>query len=42
MKEWLKAATPYPGVEAVMYTTWQNNYRDLEAFFKLAKAAGSQ
>ena len=39
VKEWLKAAVPYDGVEAVMYTTWQNNYRDLEAFFKLAREA---
>jgi hypothetical protein len=39
VKDWLKAAAPYEGVEAVMYTTWQNNYRDLETFFKLARGA---
>src|SRR5262245_2388365 len=38
VREWLKAAAPYPGVEAIMYTTWQNNYRDMETFFKLAGA----
>lgn len=37
---WLKAAAPCEGVEAVMYTTWQNNYRDMEPFFKLAGARG--
>lgn len=36
--EWMKAAEPYPGVEAVMYTTWTNNYKDMPAFFKLAGA----
>jgi hypothetical protein len=37
VRDWLKAAEPYSGVEAVMYTTWQNNYRDLEKFMSLAK-----
>lgn len=36
--EWLKAAGPHEGVEAVMYTTWQYNYRDMETFFKLTGA----
>ena len=39
VREWLKAAAPHEGVEAVMYTTWQNNYRDMEAFFKMAREA---
>ncbi len=38
VKEWVKAAAPYEGVEAVMYTTWQNGYADLETFFKAAGA----
>jgi hypothetical protein len=38
IREWLDAAAPFDGVGAVMYTTWQNNYRDMEAFFKLAGA----
>jgi Glycosyl hydrolase family 20, catalytic domain len=38
VRKWLEAAAPYAGVEAVMYTTWQNNYQDMEAFFGLAGA----
>ncbi|HWB05939.1 MAG TPA: hypothetical protein VG796_23155 [Verrucomicrobiales bacterium] len=37
VKEWIKAAAPFDGVEAVMYTTWQNNYSDMETFFKIAQ-----
>lgn len=32
VREWLKAAANYSGVEGVMYTTWKNDYADLEAF----------
>lgn len=32
VKEWLKAAEPFPGVIGVMYTTWQHKFGDLEAF----------
>lgn len=32
VRDWLEAARPYPGVMGVMYTTWQRQYRDLEAF----------
>jgi len=32
VRDWLDAAKAYPGVEGVMYTTWENNYRDLEKF----------
>ena len=32
IKGWLEAARGVPGVIGVMYTTWQNNYTDLEAF----------
>ncbi len=38
--EWLAAAKAVPGsVTGVMYTTWQNNYRDLEKFSQLIDAA---
>lgn len=30
--QWLEAARDVPGVIGVMYTTWQRNYADLEAF----------
>jgi hypothetical protein len=33
--QWLSAARPFPGVQGIMYTTWQNNYTDLEAFGKV-------
>lgn len=32
VRRWLQSVQPYPGVEGIMYTTWENNYRDLEAF----------
>jgi len=39
--DWLEAAKQAPGaVLGVMYTTWANNYRDLETFSKAADAAG--
>jgi hypothetical protein len=31
---WLRAADGVEGVKGVMYTTWNNNYRDLEAFME--------
>ena len=31
-QEWLKAAAKVPGVDGIMYTTWQGNYKDLEKF----------
>jgi hypothetical protein len=34
--DWLKAAEEVRGVDGVMYTTWQNNFRDLEAFAEAA------
>jgi hypothetical protein len=34
---WLESAKPYPGVEGIMYTTWQNRYDDLEAFAGLVR-----
>ena len=29
---WLNAARPYTGISGVMYTTWQNNFSNLELF----------
>jgi hypothetical protein len=29
---WLNAARPYTGISGVMYTTWQNNYSNLQPF----------
>lgn len=29
---WLNSARPYTGIAGVMYTTWQNNYSNLEPF----------
>jgi hypothetical protein len=37
--EWLAATKAVPGsVLGVMYTTWENNYRDLEKFSQLLDA----
>jgi len=33
--QWLSAARAVTGVQGIMYTTWQNNYADLEAFGKV-------
>jgi hypothetical protein len=33
---WLNAARPYPGITGVMYTTWQNNYSNIQQFEQLA------
>ena len=32
IRDWLRDGEPVPGVVGVMYTTWQHQYRDLEAF----------
>jgi hypothetical protein len=38
--DWLSAAKAVPGsVRGIMYTTWENNYRDLEKFSQLVDAA---
>ena len=34
VKDWLAAAKGVQGVVGVMYTTWKNNYSDMEAFSK--------
>lgn len=38
-RAWLQAADDVPGCEGIMYTTWRNNYRDLEAFSREVDAA---
>jgi hypothetical protein len=37
IKDWLISGAKVSGIEGVMYTTWQSNFRDLERF---AGAAG--
>ncbi len=39
VRDWLTAARPYPGVLGVMYTTWQNQYGDLEKFSQFIREA---
>ena len=36
IKQWLNAAGQVPGVEGVMYTTWESNFRDIESFAQFA------
>ena len=36
---WLQAAAKVPGVDGIMYTTWQGNYKDLEAFAEGVRSA---
>ncbi len=38
VRDWIGAARPYDGVEAVMYTTWRNDFSNLESFLKEARA----
>lgn len=35
--DWLKSAQGVENIDAVMYTTWANNYNDLEKFAKLVQ-----
>lgn len=35
VREWLVSARPFPGVEGVMYTTWENRYTALEEFSRI-------
>jgi hypothetical protein len=37
IKDWLASAAKVQGVIGVMYTTWRNDYSNLEAFAKLAR-----
>jgi hypothetical protein len=35
--DWLKSAQSVSNIDAVMYTTWENNYADLERFAEIVK-----
>ena len=37
VKQWLASAARVKGVEGVMYTSWRNNYGDLETFARLVQ-----
>lgn len=37
VRGWLAASRGVPGIEGIMYTTWQGNYGDLEAFAREVK-----
>jgi hypothetical protein len=37
LEGWLNSAAKVQGVEGVMYTTWQQNYKDVEAFAKVLR-----
>jgi hypothetical protein len=39
VRDWIAAAKPHAGVEAVMYTTWRNDFSKLEQFLSEARAA---
>jgi hypothetical protein len=39
IRDWLEAAQPYAGVEGAMYTTWRQDYKDLERFAEAVKSA---
>ncbi len=39
-RKWLKAADAHPQMLGAMFTTWKNNYRELEAFAQMLDAAG--
>lgn len=36
IQPWLRAGEGLPGIRGAMYTTWQNNYSDMEKFAKAA------
>ncbi len=35
---WIDTSKKFPGVDAIMYTTWENNYRDLKPFADTLRA----
>jgi hypothetical protein len=37
IRQWLESASGIPGVEGVMYTTWERNYGDLDRFASAAR-----
>jgi hypothetical protein len=38
-KEWISSARPVGGIEGMMYTTWRNDYSQLEAFAETVRKA---
>ncbi|MDQ3624084.1 MAG: hypothetical protein M3463_16630 [Verrucomicrobiota bacterium] len=42
LADWLSAAKGLPGLIGVMYTTWKNNYKDLEKFSEVAGGSNDQ
>ena len=38
IRDWLEAARGVRGIEAILYTTWENRYGDLEAFAQACRA----
>lgn len=40
VRDWLAAAGRVPGVEGVMYTTWEQKYEDLERFTEFVRTPG--
>ncbi len=40
IRDWLDAARTVSGVDGVMYTTWEDDYRNLERFAELTREAG--
>ena len=42
IRGWLDSAKPFPRADGVMYTTWENNYADLENFARLAWGEGAK
>ena len=36
---WAEAAKKYPGVQAIMYTTWEDNFSDMKAFAETIRGA---
>jgi hypothetical protein len=37
VKDWLTAIKDVPGVDGIMYTTWVDNYRDMEEYFRIVR-----
>jgi len=41
IREWLASAAKVNGVTGVMYTTWENNYNDIETFARICRESPS-
>jgi hypothetical protein len=37
--DWMRAAKPFPGIDGVMYTTWQRDYKNIERFGEIVREA---